>query len=203
MPLTDRTYEAVALEDDDATWELHEGRLVAKPPESFRHNDVTGELFFLLANQLSRKEFHVRTNAGRVRYDHDEYHLTFYVPDVFVIPDALTWPLRNTHRLEVYRDPLPLIAEVWSPPITGVYYAYDSDAKTAVYQQRGDLEIYRLDPWERTLTAHRRQSGGDYDETVYRGGTVQPIALPNVTIDLDVLFDYTGRLPSRDRSESE
>jgi hypothetical protein len=96
--------------------------------------------------------------------------------------------LRNTHRLEIYRDALPLIAEVWSPPITGDYYGYESDAKLAVYQQRGDLELYRLDPWARTLTARRRQSDGGYDETVYRGGAVQPVALPNVTIDLDALF---------------
>ena len=45
-------------------------------------------------------------------YDHDAYHLTSYVPDPFVIPDVLTWPLRDTHRLEVYRDPLPPIAAV-------------------------------------------------------------------------------------------
>lgn len=177
------------MEDPDGLWELHEGRLVSKPSASFVHNDVTCYLAFRIADQLSRKEFHVRINSGRVRFAHDEYHLTFYIPDLFVFPDALTWPLRNDpHRLEVYRDPVPLIAEVWSPPIAGDYYAYDMDNKIPVYQQRGDLEIYRLHPWERTLIARRRQPDGSYDETIYRGRTVQPVALPGVTIDLDALF---------------
>jgi hypothetical protein len=38
----------------------------------------------------------------------------------------------------------------------------------------------------------RRQPDGTYSETVYYGGTVQPAFLPNVTIDLDQLFDDRG-----------
>ena len=30
---------------------------------------------------------------------------------------------------------------------------------------------------------------GDYNETLYRGGTAQPAALPGVTVDLDTLFE--------------
>ena len=86
--------------------------------------------------------------------------------------------------LEVYQVPLPLVIEVWSRS-TGTY---DVDDKLPEYQRRGDLEIWRLQPYERALTAWRRQPDGSYTETVYSGGSVRPGALPGVAIDLDALF---------------
>ena len=75
--------------------------------------------------------------------------------------------------------------EVWSPS-TG---EYDVNAKVPEYQRRGDLEIWRIHPFDRTLIAWRRQPDGSYIESHYAGGTVKPVALPDVTIDLDTLFD--------------
>jgi len=66
---------------------------------------------------------------------------------------------------------------------------YDVDAKLAVYQQRGDLEIWRIHPYERTLTSWRRQPDGSYEESIHRGGTISPVALTGVAIDLDALLD--------------
>lgn len=110
----------------------------------------------------------------------------YFIPDVFVIPVELVRPLRGLRNvLEAYDAPLPLVVEVWSPS-TG---AYDIDTKLPEYQRRGDLEIWRLHPFDRTLTAWRRQPDGSYTENHYTGGLVQPVALPNVTIDLDTLFD--------------
>ena len=95
-------------------------------------------------------------------------------------------PLLDLHDvLEVYDQPLPLVVEVWSRS-TG---DYDVEEKLAVYQQRGDLEIWRIHPYERTLTAWRRQPDGSYDETIHREGVVSPTALPGVEIDLAALFD--------------
>jgi Uma2 family endonuclease len=87
--------------------------------------------------------------------------------------------------LEAYEAPLPLVVEVWSPS-TG---EYDVDSKLPEYQRRGDLEIWRLQPYERTLTAWRRQPDGTYAETVCTGDTIRPIGLPGVAIDLDTLFE--------------
>jgi hypothetical protein len=39
------------------------------------------------------------------------------------------------------------------------------------------------------VTRWVRQSDGAYQESVYRGGTISPAALPKVTLDLDMLFD--------------
>jgi hypothetical protein len=57
-----------------------------------------------------------------------------------------------------------------------------------VNQQRGDLEIWRIYPYERSLTAWRRQPDGSYEATTHRGGIVTPVALSGVEINLDELF---------------
>ena len=46
-----------------------------------------------------------------------------------------------------------------------------------------------LHPYERTLLAWRRQPDGGYARTEIRGGKVQLLGLPDVTIDLDALFE--------------
>jgi Uma2 family endonuclease len=181
MPVTEETYRRVALEDPEGHWELHNGRLREKPSMSFDHNNTLVEFGYQLRSELDPLEYVVRINAGHLRRI-DE---TYYIPDNFVVPIELTTPLRgHPDILESYDAPLPLVSEVWSPSTGG----YDVDKKIPEYMKRGDLEIWRLHPFERTLTAWRRQPDGTYTESVFRGGLVQPVALPGVTIDLDALF---------------
>lgn len=179
--VSEATYLRIALEDPDGQWELHQGLPRGKPIMSFAHNRLSYRLGFLLGQQLDWEAFDVRVNAARVKHGNDRY----YIPDVAVIPRAL-WPTlpEQGGALEIYDDPLPLVIEIWSPS-TGVY---DVNEKLAGYQQRGDQEIWRLHPYERTLTAWRRKSDGIYTETVHRGGTVEPVTLPGVKIDLAALF---------------
>ena len=181
MPVSERTYLQLALEDPNQ-WELHCGHLRRKPGMTYEHNRVASRLFFRLRQQLDEERFDVRLGMGHLRRSAESY----YIPDVSVIPMELTRPLRGRPDvLEAYDAPLPLVVEVWSPS-TG---EYDVDSKVPEYQRRGDLEIWRIHPFDRTLTAWRRQPDGSYAESHYTGGTVQPVALPNVTIDLDTLFD--------------
>jgi Uma2 family endonuclease len=84
----------------------------------------------------------------------------------------------------VYREPVPLVVEIWSPS-TG---SYDIDGKIPEYMNRGDQEIWRLHPYERTLKGWRRQADGSYQEFILSRGIVEPVALSGVTIDLDRLF---------------
>jgi Uma2 family endonuclease len=84
----------------------------------------------------------------------------------------------------VYDQPLPLVVEIWSRS-TG---EYDITEKLRVYQTRADLEIWLVHPYERTLTAWRRQPDGSYEESLVRDGMIEPQALPGVTIDLAALF---------------
>ncbi len=184
MSATERTYEQIALDNPDRQWELHHGLLQEKPAMSFGHNRVLRKLGRLLYQQLDPAQFDVSINASRVHQPEEVY----YIPDLAVIPVALTEAYRGRwDALEVYGDPLdplPLVVEVWSPTTD----AYDIDAKIPSYQARGDREIWRVHPFNRTLTAWRRQLNGSYAESVFRAGTVQSSALPGVTIDLDALF---------------
>jgi Uma2 family endonuclease len=88
--------------------------------------------------------------------------------------------------MEAYPEPLPLVVEIWSPSTGG----YDIASKLPEYKQRGDREIWRIHPYERTLTAWRRQADGSYAETIFTGGIIEPVALPGVRIDLNSLFDW-------------
>jgi len=180
MPVSERTYKQLALEDP-GQWELHCGSLRRKPGMTVDHNRLATWLLVQLAQQLDRNEFDVRINMGHARRSSESY----YIPDVYVIPMELVRTQRGLRTLEVYGVPLPLVVEVWSPS-TG---EYDVDSKPPEYQRRGDLEIWRMHPYERTLTAWQRQEDGSYTETVHTGGVVHPSALPGVAIDLDALFD--------------
>jgi Uma2 family endonuclease len=181
MPVSERTFKQVALEDPEGQWELYGGQLRRKPGMPYEHNEIAWNLGLELVRQLDRSAFHVRVSLGHVRRSSESY----YIPDVFVIPNELTLPLRGRMVLEAYADPLPLVVEVWSRS-TG---DYDIEVKLQEYQRRGDLEIWRIHPYDHTLTVWRRQADGSYAEHVQTTGTVQPVALPGVTIDFDSLFE--------------
>jgi Uma2 family endonuclease len=180
--VSEKQFRKLAVGDPSGHWELHHGVLRQKPGMSYAHNDVAMRLVLRLGGQLDEREFRIRCNMGHVRRSSQSY----YIPDVHVIPAALfqAGRQRNPRGLEAYASPLPLVVEVWSPS-TG---DYDVETKIAEYQQRGDLEIWRIHPFERTLTAWRRQPDGSYSESIFTEGSVQPFALSNVVIDLDSLF---------------
>ena len=180
--MSEQEYRAFSLGDMPGRWELVNGRLREKPDMSARHGDVLELLAFLLRSQLDWSAFRVRAHHARTRVS----SRTYYIPDIAVIPTVLVRPLlEQPEALDAYRDPLSLVVEIWSPS-TG---DYDIDGKVPDYQQRGDLDIWRIHPRERTLTVWRRQPNGMFAEAVYHGGIVRPQSLPGVSIDLDVLFE--------------
>jgi Uma2 family endonuclease len=179
--MSEQEYQEVVLSGLPGNWELHDGRLVEKPGMTFEHDDIAFELAYLLRGQLHRRQFRIAVNGWRVRRP----AATVFIPDLVVVPIAYAAEFRGQPgKLAIFSQPLPLVAEVWSTS-TG---DYDIDAKLPIYQQRGDLEIWRIHPYERTLTTYQRLPDGSYQETIHRGGTVIPVALPDVEIDLDQLF---------------
>jgi len=176
-------YERTALAEPDRQWELHDGVLREKPGMTFGHSFAITRLHRALAIALDPGRYTVVVNHGRVRRPDATM---YFIPDLLVIPSELTDAARTRRDdLEVYDAPLPLVVEVWSPSTGG----YDVDTKFPEYRARGDHEIWRLHPSERTLTAWRRRPNGGYDELVYQGGVVEIMSLPGVWIDLDALFD--------------
>jgi Uma2 family endonuclease len=177
--ISEEAYQKFVLSGVDGSWELHDGRLVEKPAMTFRHGQIPMLLGHFLLSQLDRDAYAVVSEL-RVR----KSSATVFMPDLMVVPTAYSEEIRDRPVLAIFSDPLPLVVEVWSPS-TG---DYDVDAKVPVYQQRGDLEIWRIHPYERTVTSWQRQPDGSYQETIHRGGIVTPVALPGVAIDLETLF---------------
>jgi len=184
MPVSEQTYERVALEDPSIPLEWWYGELREKPGGTFEHNSAASAVVYYLCRQLDWKQFEVRGNTGRVSRAGE----FAFIPDVFVLPRALKQPRSDTPGgLEAYEQPLPLVVEVWSPS-TG---DYDVDEKLPEYRRRGDLEVWRIHPYERTLIAWRRRADGSYTETAYGPETAEvPVeSLPGVVIPFGELFE--------------
>ncbi len=179
--ISEQEFRDLALSDEDRFWELWDGVPVEKPPMSMKHNAGATYLGAALINQLDWREYRVTVQGDRARIS----PRSFYIPDVMVIPAVYQEPL-DPRDLGIYAAPLPFVAEVWSPS-TG---RYDITAKLPRYRQRGDLEIWYVHPYERTVTVWRRQADGSYTEDVYTGGIVPILSLPGVAIDLDAQLHW-------------
>lgn len=180
MPVSEKTYRRVALEDSGDSWELVCGPLRKKPAVTTEHQETARGILYALIRQLDlgayvvSEQVKVRTSTG-----------PYFIPDVAVVPRAYTRRSREQPgTFEVYEEPLPLVGEVWSPS-TG---DFDLDGKLSEYRRRGDLEIWRVYPYERTLSAWVRRSDGEYDETLHRDGIGSPTHLAGVVIRMDALF---------------
>ena len=183
MPMTEAQYLKLAEREPERRWELIDGEPVCRPGMTSRHEDLTTYLGSALIQQLDRAEYRVRSANSRTRHSERNW----FVPDVMVVPTALVLPQWDDTALEHFRAPLPLVVEVWSPS-TG---RRDRTTKLARYQETGHAEIWIIHPFDKTLTAWRRQPDGTYSETIHREGVIALAALPAVRIDLDALLaDY-------------
>lgn len=109
-PMNELAFRELSLNDSDHLWELWDGVLVEKPAMSIQHNNVAFFLGLLLQNQLDRTEYRINVNGGRAR----RLPGNFFIPDVMVIPIAYQEPL-DPRGLGIYAEPLPFVAEIWSP----------------------------------------------------------------------------------------
>jgi Uma2 family endonuclease len=182
MPISEETYRRVVLEDTDSVWELRCGRLVEKPLMTTEHNETARNLHAMLVQQLPLAEYSVGTENLRLRRINGDH----FVPDVCVVPKAMIRRLKERPgTFEVYNDPVPFVTEVWSPS-TG---RYDVATKLGEYRERGDLEIWFIHPYDRTLRVWCKQGDGSYTESFHTSGIVQLASLPGVSINLEELFE--------------
>jgi Uma2 family endonuclease len=177
--VSEETYRRLALGNSQV--ELHRGQLREKPGMSVEHGHVMDDLLAQLYAGLDRGAFRLRAQHARLRLSSE----TYYIPDIAVIPIAMEQELRARRgTLDAYDNPLPLVIEIWSPS-TG---DYDLTEKLVDYQRRGDLEIWYIHPYERSLTAWRKEPDGTYSQTTHHRGTVHPTSLPGIAIALETLF---------------
>jgi Uma2 family endonuclease len=177
----EQDYVAFVASGIEGVWELHDGRLVEKPGMSWKHLNMIPFLIAAILPQLNPGIYRVVSEC-RVRRP----PATVFLPDIAIVPLSYAEGILELPILPIFSGPLPLVVEIWSPS-TG---DYDTDTKVPAYQQRGDHELWRTHPIERTLTKWVRQANGEYDETSHRGGVLALDALPEVTIDLDAMFAF-------------
>jgi Uma2 family endonuclease len=180
--MSEQEYREFALTAEGRRWELWDGMPREKPLMSLMHGDVASFLGHLLLSQLDRREYRVYIDSGRAKRSERNY----FIPDVLVVSASFVLPERkDPGALGAFSEPLPLVVEIWSRTTA----AYDYAVKLQAYRERGDREIWFIQPYERTLTAWRWQPDGSYSEEVHRGGIVPVASLPGVTIDFDDLLD--------------
>lgn len=180
--VSEETYRRLALADPRGQLELYRGELQEKPLMGAMHGSLMFHLALLLQIQLDRNEYRLRVNHARLRRSAN----TYFVPDVVVIPAAFERALLDDpNSLDAYPQAMPLVVEIWSPS-TGRYDIMD---KLPDYQARGDLEIWYIHPFERTVRVWRRQPDGVYAESLSVEGALETGSLPGVAIDLDTLFN--------------
>ena len=161
---------------------------------TMEHNSVQHQVAYVLFRELDRNLFRLRIDASRTRIPGGSY----YVPDLFVAPRALEQTKRGQpETLETYSEPLPLVVEIWSR-LTG---ECDVDSKLPQYRTRGDLEIWRIHPYEKNVTVWRRQPDGSYAESFHTSGHIEPPSLPGLRVTLSELFE-TDESPARSHPTS-
>lgn len=181
MVISSKTDRRIVAEDPNGAWEPVDGRRREKPAMTLWHNDARALLGHALMRSLDSSRFRVHCGGARLELIERNY----FVPDLVVIPAESSMPLRaQVFASNFYASPLSLLVEIWPPPTD----AWCVDEKIPLYKARGDKEIWRMRPYERTLTIGRRQPGETCSESFHKNGAFHPAFHPNVAIDLGRLF---------------
>ncbi len=77
MPVTEETYERLALEDLEGQWELVCGRPRQKPGMTQEHNYIARKLTKRIGSQVDEAEFDVSANSARLRIANGNTFITY------------------------------------------------------------------------------------------------------------------------------
>jgi Uma2 family endonuclease len=171
------TYERLAVLEEHKLTELWDGVPVEKPVMRQGHGDAMVFLALALGPQLDLGHVRLRVNHTKLAIPGGNY----FIPDVAIVPaPAIGVP----DAADLFHVPAFLVVESWSPS-TG---ACDARVKIPGYKARGDAEIWRVHPIERSVVRWVRQPDGRYDETLVTSGRIGLAALPGVAVDLADVF---------------
>jgi Uma2 family endonuclease len=171
------TYERLAVSSEYKLTELWDGIPVEKPIVSDAHGDTMVNIAVAIAPQLDRDVARLRINHAKLAIPGGNY----FIPDVAVLPASAG---RDPAAADLWHVPAFLVVENWSPSTGG----YDARVKIPAYMARGDAEIWRVHPLERTVRRWVRQPDGRYAETLVEGGRIALAALPGVEVELAAIF---------------
>ncbi|MDX9887460.1 Uma2 family endonuclease [Thauera sp.] len=182
------TYADYLTWPDDARYELIDGEaFLMAPAPLIEHQEVAGEVFRQLANQLDGKPcrpYIAPVDVRLPRNDEADAAIdTVVQPDVLVVCDPSKIDRRGV------RGAPDWLLEVLSPSTA----AHDQIAKRRTYERAGVREYWLVHPGDRTLTVYVLDNGQYGRPEIYELKDETPIGvLPGVSIAWDALV---ARLP--------
>lgn len=186
LPLTSNprpfTYDdLIAMPTDGQRYELIDGDVCVSPAPHRVHQELVGRTFLLLHSEGAAK------GLGKVYMAPVDVRLS---PHDIVQPD-LIFLLRD--RLHLYRGsvvegPPDIVVEILSPSTRQT----DLVRKAALYARAGVPEYWQLDLEARTLRILALHEGQYREVAPDAEGRLRSIILPDLLIDLRVLFGDLG-----------
>lgn len=182
------TYADYLTWPEDARYELIDGEaFLMAPAPLVEHQEVAGEVFRQLANQLDGKPcrpYIAPVDVRLPRTDEADAAIdTVVQPDVLVVCDPGKVDRRGV------RGAPDWLLEVLSPSTA----AHDQIAKRRTYERAGVREYWLVHPGDRTLTVYVLENGQYGRPEIYELKDETPIGvLPGVSIAWDALVE---RLP--------
>ena len=182
------TYADYLQWPDDTRYELIDGEaFLMSPAPLVEHQEVAGELFRQLANQLDGqpcRPYIAPVDVRLPRKDEADAAIdTVVQPDVLVVCDPHKIDRRGV------RGAPDWVLEVLSPSTA----AHDQIAKRRTYERAGVREYWLVHPGDRTLTVYVLDNGQYGRPEIYELKDATPIGvLPGVSIAWDALVE---RLP--------
>ena len=182
------TYADYLQWPDDTRYELIDGEaFLMSPAPLVEHQEVAGELFRQLANQLDGqpcRPYIAPVDVRLPRKDEADAAIdTVVQPDVLVVCDPHKIDRRGV------RGAPDWVLEVLSPSTA----AHDQIAKRRTYERAGVREYWLVHPGDRTLTVYVLENGQYGRPEIYELKDATPIGvLPGVSIAWDALSE---RLP--------
>ena len=182
------TYADYLQWPDETRYELIDGEaFLMSPAPLVEHQEIAGEVFRQLANQLDGKPcrpYIAPVDVRLPRADEADAAIdTVVQPDVLVVCDPGKVDRRGV------RGAPDWLLEVLSPSTA----AHDQIAKRRTYERAGVREYWLVHPGDRTLTVYLLDNGQYGRPEIYELKDATPIGvLPGVSIAWDALV---ARLP--------
>ena len=182
------TYADYLQWPDDTRYELIDGEAFRMaPPPLIEHQEIAGEVYCQLANQLDGqpcRPYIAPVDVRLPRADEADAAIdTVVQPDVLVVCDPHKIDRRGV------RGAPDWVLEVLSPSTA----AHDQIAKRRTYERAGVRDYWLVHPGDRTLTVYLLENGQYGRPEIYELKDATPIGvLPGVSIAWDALVT---RLP--------
>jgi Uma2 family endonuclease len=175
-PLTVHDYRE--LPEGPPYSQLIEGDLIMSPSPDLFHQNILGNLYFIIRSYLEKHQ------TGSVYLAPSDVHLTdlnVYQPDLYFVSNARK-SILSAQGAEGAPD---LVAEILSPKTA----RFDKGVKREVYARTGVKELWIIDPTLREIqVCHLTKSANVPTATLGEEKEIESALLPGLRIPLNKIF---------------